>query len=265
MTPGRAMGTFAEDAAREYQFTRGAQDEYAIESLRRANEAIQSRRVRARDRRRSTVKTRKGEDDRRHATSSPARPIPRRSPASSPPSPRTARSPPPTPQQHHRRRRGAGASPAQSVADRLGLKPVARIVAHAAHAHEPAKFTTAPVPAVRKALEQGRLERRRRRPVRGQRGLRLRRDDRDARPRHPARQAQRPRRRHGARPPDRRQRRAHPGDLAVARWRPTARSAASPPSASAAAKRPRWRWSWSTDRHGSRNAGAMLRAHPHPR
>ena len=39
---GRAMGTFAEDAAREYQFTREAQDEYAIESLSRANAAIQS-------------------------------------------------------------------------------------------------------------------------------------------------------------------------------------------------------------------------------
>ena len=41
-----------------------------------------------------------------------------------------------------------------SVADRLGLKPVARIVAHAAHAQEPSQFTTAPVPAVRKALEK---------------------------------------------------------------------------------------------------------------
>src|ERR687894_770311 len=39
---GRAMGTFAEDSAREYQFTREKQDEYAIESLRRANEAISS-------------------------------------------------------------------------------------------------------------------------------------------------------------------------------------------------------------------------------
>src|ERR1044072_6940231 len=39
---GRAMGTFAEDAAREYQFTRQDQDSYAIESLRRANEAITS-------------------------------------------------------------------------------------------------------------------------------------------------------------------------------------------------------------------------------
>jgi acetyl-CoA C-acetyltransferase len=40
------------------------------------------------------------------------------------------------------------------VADRLGVKPVARIAAHAAHAAEPSKFTTAPVPAVRKALER---------------------------------------------------------------------------------------------------------------
>jgi acetyl-CoA C-acetyltransferase len=40
----------------------------------------------------------------------------------------------------------------QSVADRLGVRPVARIVAHAAHAQAPNLFTTAPVPAVRKAL-----------------------------------------------------------------------------------------------------------------
>ena len=39
-----------------------------------------------------------------------------------------------------------------SVAERLGLTPIARIVAHAAHAHEPGLFTTAPVPAMQKAL-----------------------------------------------------------------------------------------------------------------
>ena len=39
-----------------------------------------------------------------------------------------------------------------SVAEKLGLPVVARVVAHAAHAHEPGLFTTAPVPAVRKAL-----------------------------------------------------------------------------------------------------------------
>jgi len=39
-----------------------------------------------------------------------------------------------------------------SVAERRGLSPVARIVAHAAHAHEPGLFATAPVPAMRTVL-----------------------------------------------------------------------------------------------------------------
>jgi len=42
----------------------------------------------------------------------------------------------------------------QSVADRLGLTPIARIVSTAAHAHAPAKFTTAPVFAMRKAMDK---------------------------------------------------------------------------------------------------------------
>ena len=41
-TPGKLMGAFAEDSAGQYQFTREQQDEYAIESLRRANAAIES-------------------------------------------------------------------------------------------------------------------------------------------------------------------------------------------------------------------------------
>src|SRR5947209_12937542 len=58
---GRAMGTFAEDAAREYQFTRGHQDDYAIESLRRANEAIRSGAF-EREIAPVTVQSRKGEE-----------------------------------------------------------------------------------------------------------------------------------------------------------------------------------------------------------
>jgi len=42
----------------------------------------------------------------------------------------------------------------QSVAKALGLPIIARVVAHAAHAHEPGLFTTAPVPAMRKALNK---------------------------------------------------------------------------------------------------------------
>jgi acetyl-CoA C-acetyltransferase len=42
----------------------------------------------------------------------------------------------------------------ESVARRLGLSIVARVAAHAAHAHEPGLFTTAPAPAMRKALQR---------------------------------------------------------------------------------------------------------------
>ena len=41
-----------------------------------------------------------------------------------------------------------------SVAEKLGLPMKARLVAHAAHAHEPGLFSTAPVPAIRKVLEK---------------------------------------------------------------------------------------------------------------
>ena len=148
---GRAMGTFAEDAAREYQFTRAAQDEYAIESLRRATAAIQSG---AFDRETTpvVVKTRKGEEtvtiDEQPGKSNPEK-IPDLKPAFAKDGTITAANASSISD-------GAAALviTRQSVADRLGIKPVARIVAHAAHAQEPSKFTSAPVPAVQKALER---------------------------------------------------------------------------------------------------------------
>ena len=148
---GRAMGTFAEDSAREYQFTRGHQDEYAIESLRRATEAIRSG---AFDRETTsvTVKTRKGEEvvtcDEQPGKANPEK-IPGLKPAFAKDGTITAANASSISD-------GAAALvlTRQSVADRLGVKPVARIVSHAAHAAEPSKFTTAPVPAVRKALEK---------------------------------------------------------------------------------------------------------------
>ena len=148
---GRAMGTFAEDAAREYQFTRAHQDEYAIESLRRATEAIKSG---AFDRETTpvTVKTRKGEDvvtcDEQPGKSNPEK-IPGLKPAFAKDGTITAANASSISD-------GAAALviTRQSVADRLGVKPVARIVSHAAHAHAPNKFTSAPVPAVQKALEK---------------------------------------------------------------------------------------------------------------
>ena len=148
---GRAMGTFAEDAAREYQFTRAHQDEYAIESLRRATEAIKSG---AFDRETTpvTVKTRKGEDvvtcDEQPGKSNPEK-IPGLKPAFQKDGTITAANASSISD-------GAAALviTRQSVADRLGVKPVARIVSHAAHAQAPNKFTSAPVPAVQKALEK---------------------------------------------------------------------------------------------------------------
>ncbi|HEV2078977.1 MAG TPA: acetyl-CoA C-acyltransferase [Allosphingosinicella sp.] len=148
---GRAMGTFAEDAAREYQFTRASQDEYAIESLRRATEAIKSG---AFDRETTpvTVKARKGEDvvtcDEQPGKSNPEK-IPGLKPAFAKDGTITAANASSISD-------GAAALviTRQSVADRLGVKPVARIVSHAAHAHAPNKFTSAPVPAVQKALEK---------------------------------------------------------------------------------------------------------------
>jgi acetyl-CoA C-acetyltransferase len=148
---GRAMGTFAEDAARQYQFTRAAQDEYAIESLRRANEAIKSG---AFDRETTpvTVKGRKGEEvvacDEQPGKANPEK-IPNLKPAFAKDGTITAANASSISD-------GAAALviTRQSVADRLGAKPVARIVAHAAHAQAPNLFTTAPVPASRKALEK---------------------------------------------------------------------------------------------------------------
>ena len=148
---GRAMGTFAEDSAREYQFTREAQDEYAIESLRRATEAIRSGAF-ERETTPVTVKTRKGEEvvavDEQPGKSNPEK-IPGLKPAFAKDGTITAANASSISD-------GAAALviTRASIADRLGVKPVARIVAHAAHAQEPSQFTTAPVPAVRKALEK---------------------------------------------------------------------------------------------------------------
>ncbi len=148
---GRAMGTFAEDAAREYQFTRQAQDEYAIESLRRANHAIQSGAF-EREITPVTVSTRKGDvevtTDEQPGKANPEK-IPNLKPAFAKDGTITAANASSISD-------GAAALviTRQSVADRLGIKPVARIAAHAAHAQAPNLFTSAPVPAVRKALDR---------------------------------------------------------------------------------------------------------------
>ena len=148
---GRAMGTFAEDAAREYQFTREQQDEYAIESLRRANEAITSGKF-DKEITPVTVATRKGEvtvdRDEQPGKGNPEK-IPQLKAAFAKDGTITAAT-------SSSISDGAAALvlTRQSVADKLGKQPVARIAAHAAHAQAPEKFTSAPVPAIQKVLDK---------------------------------------------------------------------------------------------------------------
>ena len=149
--PGRAMGTFAEDAAREYQFTREQQDEFAIESLRRANEAITSGKF-DKEIVPVTVATRKGEvtvdRDEQPGKGNPEK-IPQLKAAFAKDGTITAAT-------SSSISDGAAALvlTRQSVAEKLGKAPVARVVAHAAHAQAPEKFTSAPVPAIQKVLDK---------------------------------------------------------------------------------------------------------------
>lgn len=147
---GRAMGTFAQDTANEYQLTREAQDYYSIESLRRANAAIAGRAF-ADEIVPVTVVSRAGETivdtDEQPGKGRPDK-IPTLRAAFAKDGTITAAS-------SSSISDGAAAVVVtrDSVAKARGLAPVARIVAMAAHAQEPKDFTTAPVGAVNKLLE----------------------------------------------------------------------------------------------------------------
>ena len=148
---GKAMGVFAEDAVRDYQFTREQQDEYALRSLSRAKEAIRSGAF-AREITPVTVTGRKGdtvvEIDEQPGNAKPEK-IPSLKPA-------FVKDGTVTPANSSSISDGAAAlvMTRQSVAEKLGLPVVAKVVATAAHAQEPSKFTSAPVPAVRKVLDR---------------------------------------------------------------------------------------------------------------
>ena len=149
--PGKAMGVFAEDTARDYQFTREMQDAYAIRSLERANAAISSGAF-AKEVTPVTVSGRGGDTiidtDEQPGKAKPEK-IPSLKPAFVKGGTITAANASSISD-------GAAAllMTRESVAKKLGLPIVARIVATAAHAQAPALFTTAPVPAIRKALDK---------------------------------------------------------------------------------------------------------------
>jgi acetyl-CoA C-acetyltransferase len=149
--PGRLMGSFAEDTARAYQFTRDDMDAYATESLRRAKAAVEScafdaeiAPVEVAGRKGSTLVAR----DEQPLTADPAK-IPTLRPAFAKDGAITAANASSISD-------GAAALVLMraSTAERLGLEPLARITGHAGHAQAPSQFTTAPVPAMRKALDR---------------------------------------------------------------------------------------------------------------
>jgi len=147
---GKLMGAFADESARDYQFTRQDQDDYALRSLERANAAIANG---AFDREITPVTLQGGRGastivsfDEQPGKARPEK-IPQLKPAFNKDGTVTA----------------ANASSISDgaaalvitrggIAEQRGLPMVARIVAQSAHAHKPGLFTTAPVPAIKKLL-----------------------------------------------------------------------------------------------------------------
>jgi acetyl-CoA C-acetyltransferase len=148
---GRLMGTFAEDCAEAFQFSRADQDAYALRSLENALEAQRSG-VFAREVAPVTVTTRKGEvtvhEDEQPKTARPEK-IPTLKPA-------FRKDGTVTPANSSSISDGAAALILASgaAAEAQGLAPRARLLGHASHAQAPGLFTTAPVPAARKLLHR---------------------------------------------------------------------------------------------------------------
>ncbi|MGH6649726.1 MAG: acetyl-CoA C-acyltransferase [Sphingopyxis sp.] len=146
---GRAMGTFAQDTADAYQLSRQAQDDYTLESLSRAKAAIADGAF-AGEIAPVTIATRKG-DVVVDTDEAPGKAMPDKIPTLKP---AFAKDGTITAATSSSISDGAAAVvlTRQSVADAKGAKPVARLVAHSAHAQEPKDFTVAPVGAINKLL-----------------------------------------------------------------------------------------------------------------
>ncbi len=147
--PGRSMGTFGEDCAAKYHFTRDQQDNFAVASVQRAQAATNNGAFKD-EIAPVTVKDRKGE----RVVSTDEGPgkinvdkIPTLKPAFKKDGTVTAAS-------SSSINDGAAAMVLmrESTAQKLGVQPLARIVSHATHAQEPEWFSTAPIGATEKAL-----------------------------------------------------------------------------------------------------------------
>jgi acetyl-CoA C-acetyltransferase len=148
---GKAMGCFADATAAKYGFSRADQDAFAAESVRRAQRAVAEGDFTA-EIAPVTVKTRKGET----VVSTDEGPglvdiakIPNLKPAFNKDGTVTAAS-------SSSISDGAAAIvlASESAARAAGLVPIARLVAYASHANAPEWFTTAPAPAMQKALDR---------------------------------------------------------------------------------------------------------------
>ncbi|AAU48651.1 acetyl-CoA C-acetyltransferase [Burkholderia pseudomallei] len=148
---GRLMGTFAEECAGEYAFSRDAQDAFAIESLARAKRANEDGSF-AWEIAPVTVAGKKGDAviarDEQPFKANPEK-IPTLKPAFSKTGTVTAAN-------SSSISDGAAALVMMraSTANRLGLAPLARVVGHSTFAQAPSKFTTAPVGAIRRLFEK---------------------------------------------------------------------------------------------------------------
>ncbi len=148
---GKMMGFFADATAAKYGFTREQQDAFAAESVRRAQAAVASGAFKT-EITPVTVKSRKGEliidSDETPGTCDIAK-IPALKPAFNKDGTVTAAS-------SSSISDGAAALVLTTAANAgtLGVKPLARVIAYASHAHQPEWFTTAPSSAIQKVLDK---------------------------------------------------------------------------------------------------------------
>ena len=149
--PGRLMGSFAEDCAEKYQFTRQAQDEFALASLSNALKAQESGAFDAEISPFEVVSRRTTEIVAADEQPGKARPekIPQLKPA-------FRKDGTVTPANASSISDGAAALilASQTYAEAHHLPQRAQILGHASHAQAPGWFTTAPVPAAQKLLER---------------------------------------------------------------------------------------------------------------
>jgi len=147
---GRLMGTFAEDCAQAYQFTREAQDTYALASLERANRAMREGAFAGEI---VPVKVKSGKTE----TTVSADEQPPKAKPDKIPTLKAAFRDGGTVTAANASSISDGAAALilmrESEAERRGLTPLARIVGHATYAAEPSRFPTAPIGAMRKLFE----------------------------------------------------------------------------------------------------------------